>query len=212
MTASSWPEPVGAVEKYSFIDVTQDVRHGSLYQFVFISRYPQWPKFSIRFWNVCPSDRLRPVLKELHPLKQTRKVSSDIGVIFIFRDIIYPRCLTPILFLMLCLQRFSIDKPHDILPFEHCCSPHRIPALCVDMLIGLVCRTCVLLQKRPNCCPLRSARFCCQVSSLLWGNPTSDQPLGSLRRLNFNSPTTNEMGLVRPPRYACITLCARRAL
>ena len=36
---------------------------------------------------------------------------------------------------------------------------YESPVLCVDMFIGLVCRACILLQKRPNCCPLGSARF-----------------------------------------------------
>jgi hypothetical protein len=80
-------------------------------------------QFAVGLWNIGPPDRLWPVLESLHSLKQSTDMPVDIDIVFVFRYSVNTGGLPSALLFVLFQQRLLIDKPHDILPSEHRCSP-----------------------------------------------------------------------------------------
>ena len=85
MTAPAWPESHHLIIEMWFKYGFQDFFKGFLHQFIFITRYPQWPHFAFCFFrNIDTSCWIGVVTSIFHPFHKIRKILFQIPLIILF--------------------------------------------------------------------------------------------------------------------------------
>jgi hypothetical protein len=68
MSTAPGSEAKGAIEKVSFIDGAQDLRHRALGDFIFQREDAARPLTAVSLWDVRPANRQRPIAAAMDPV------------------------------------------------------------------------------------------------------------------------------------------------
>ena len=91
MRAAPRPEPIREAPEVHLVDGAQHLDDRPLNDLVLQRRDPQRPQATIRFRDVRPPTRLRPVAPRLHPTMQIQEIRLQVPSIVVPRHPVHPR-------------------------------------------------------------------------------------------------------------------------